>query len=180
MKKICGIVLCLLFAGCMLTACQSRVEIKSETVPKQEIGQRGEQQAVLNKEENGMQRITVETGGQSFQAIVYENETVTAWMDMLPLTLTMDDLHGNEKYYYLDTSLPAAAESIENIRTGDIMLYGSDCLVVFYKDFSTSYSYTRIGRMEDAAAFAEALGSGTAEITFRTQEQEAGHDAERI
>ena len=29
------------------------------------------------------------------------------------------------------------------------MLYGSDCLVLFYKTFSTNYSYTKIGKVKE-------------------------------
>ena len=29
------------------------------------------------------------------------------------------------------------------------MLYGNNCLVVFYKSFNTSYSYTKIGHIEN-------------------------------
>lgn len=29
------------------------------------------------------------------------------------------------------------------------MLYGNNCLVVFYKSFNTSYSYTKIGHIDN-------------------------------
>jgi hypothetical protein len=52
------------------------------------------------------------------------------------------------------------------------MLFGSDCLVLFFEDFSTSYSYTRIGHIEDAGDFVDTLTSGNVEVTFETGEQE--------
>ena len=85
---------------------------------------------------------------------------------MLPLTLQMNELNGNEKYHYLSTSLPANASCPGTIHAGDILLYGSSCLVVFYKTFSTSYSYTRIGRIDNADNLANTLGSGNVSVTF--------------
>ena len=85
---------------------------------------------------------------------------------MLPMTLNMNELNGNEKYCYLDTSLPVDASNPGTIYTGDILLFGSDCVVVFYKTFKTSYSYTRIGRITDPAGLEEALGSGDVTVRF--------------
>lgn len=130
-------------------------------------------EAENSREETGdeqMKEITIEAGGQQFRASIYDNETTQVLMERLPMTLNMEELHGNEKFYYLDEELPTKAERIERIRTGDIMLFGSDCLVLFYDDFSTSYSYTRIGHIEDREAFADALGEGTVEVSFETGE----------
>jgi hypothetical protein len=46
------------------------------------------------------------------------------------------------------------------------MLFGSDCLVLFYESFSTSYSYTKIGYIDDPNELENAIGSGNIQITF--------------
>lgn len=85
---------------------------------------------------------------------------------MLPLTLEMDELNGNEKYYFLDENLPGNNRQIGQIQTGDLMLYGSNCIVSFFKTFPTSYSYTPIGHIDDAEGYAAALPDGSVTITF--------------
>lgn len=55
----------------------------------------------------------------------------------------------NEKYFYLDTTLPVSSSVPENILKGDVMLFGDDCLVVFYESFKTNYSYTKIGHIDN-------------------------------
>lgn len=50
-----------------------------------------------NSEESGgtqMQGIMIDVGGQSFQAILYDNETAKTLKGRLPLTLHMEELNG--------------------------------------------------------------------------------------
>ena len=77
------------------------------------------------------------------------NETVRELINLLPLELNMQELNGNEKYTYLESDLPTNASNPKHINTGDVMLYGNNCLVIFYKSFNTSYSYTKIGHIDN-------------------------------
>ena len=78
-----------------------------------------------------------------------DNETVKKFVSLLPIELTMNELNGNEKYTYLDTSFPSNASNPKRINAGDVMLYGDNCLVIFYKSFDTSYRYTKIGHIDN-------------------------------
>lgn len=72
----------------------------------------------------------------------------------------MSELHGNEKYYYFNKSLPTNSERVGRIENGDLMLYGSDCLVLFYESFSSGYSYTKLGKVDNPSELEDAVGSG--------------------
>lgn len=111
--------------------------------------------------------VTLTVNGQSFQAVFYNNKTANALLKKLPMTLNMKELNGNEKYHFFETEFPTNEKSPGKISSGDIMLYGPDCLVTFYKSHSTSYLYTPVGKIKDASGFAKAVGSGNVKITFK-------------
>ncbi len=118
------------------------------------------------EQDTDMTTIDIDIHGTTFTAQLEDNATARAFLDLLPTTLTMDELNGNEKYHYLDSSLPSEPQRVGTIHAGDIMLYGSDCIVVFYQTFRTPYSYTRIGSITDPTQLAAALGSAAASVTF--------------
>jgi len=95
-----------------------------------------------------------------------DNPTARAFVQLLPATLEMAELNGNEKHASLPRSLPTNAVRPGTIRTGDVMLYGNETLVVFYETFRSSYSYTRIGRVTESAGLAQALGPGNQRVAF--------------
>jgi len=105
-------------------------------------------------------------GTQRFAVTLEDNPTAHTLVQLLPLTLEMAELNGNEKHGRLPRSLPTDAVRPGTIRTGDVLLYGNDTVVVFYQTFQSSYSYTRIGRIDDSAALAQALGPGDPRVTF--------------
>lgn len=115
-------------------------------------------------------RIAIIVGGKHFSATLYDNAAAKTFAGRFPLTLSMSELNGNEKYADLETGLPASPINPGVIQTGDLMLYNGGCLVLFYESFSTSYSYTPLGRVENPQGLAEALGRGSAAVTFQAEE----------
>lgn len=75
-----------------------------------------------------------------------------------PKELTMSELNGNEKYFHFSNNLPTHPSNPMTIYSGDLMLWGTQSFVLFYETFSTSYAYTRIGRIEDVTNLAHAVG----------------------
>ena len=112
--------------------------------------------------------IEIVAGGKTFQAELENNKTAREFRSMLPSTVLMEELNGNEKYYYMDQTLPANAKKTGTIKAGDLMLYGDDCLVLFYETFQSNYSYTKIGHIKDVKGLKEALGAGDIEVSFST------------
>ena len=114
-------------------------------------------------------QMRIKIGSNTFTATLYDNATATAFKGMLPMTVKMGDLNGNEKYFDLSVNLPTNASNPGKIQSGDLMIYGSNTLVLFYKTFSTSYSYTRLGRINDTTGLAGAVGSGSVPVTYELE-----------
>ena len=102
-------------------------------------------------------KATITINGTNFNADFYNNETAEDFVTHLPATYKMAKLNGNEIYKYLDYDLPEKAEKVKEVHKGDIMLYGSDCIVIFYKTFKTSYSYTKIGKITNPKKLKNAI-----------------------
>lgn len=114
-------------------------------------------------------KIKIKVGSQIFTATLLDNNSAKAFKEMLPLTINMIELNANEKYYDLPNSLPTNSSNPETIKNGDLMLYGSKTLVLFYKTFSTSYNYTKLGSVDDVTGLTAALGSGNVSVTFEKE-----------
>ena len=113
-----------------------------------------------------MDSVKISINGQNFSARLEDNASARAFAEKLPLEVEMQELNGNEKYFYLDSDLPSNSERIKQIHAGDLMLFGSNCVVIFYKDFATSYSYTRLGKIDNAADLSKVLGRGNVRVKF--------------
>lgn len=142
------------------------VTVSGNTIPKTDLWFKVKVIRQNDFDKNTGTPVVLEVNGQKFQAIFYDNPTADELLKKMPMTLDMKELNGNEKYHFFDAEFPTDEKSPGEILAGDIMLYGSDCLVTFYKSHSTSYQYTPVGKIENASGFAEAVGSGTVTITY--------------
>lgn len=111
-------------------------------------------------------RMWMTVGEQRFAITLNDGAAARALAAQLPLTLDMRELNGNEKYADLPKALPTDESRPGTLRDGDLMLYGSNTLVIFYLTFDSSYSYTRLGQVDDPASLANALGRRGVRVTF--------------
>jgi hypothetical protein len=114
-------------------------------------------------------KLKISVGSLVFTATLQNSATVSAFRARLPLTINMKELNGNEKQGELLRDLPTNSSNPGAIHTGDLMLWGSNTIVLFYKSFSTPYSYTRIGKIDDTSGLAAAVGDGNVTIIFEAK-----------
>ena len=150
--------------GMTESAVMSETEIMPETEPGETAGTETDIQN--NTEENEVTNMNVQVGDVVFSATLEENEAVSALVKMMresPVVIQMSDYSGFEKVGPLGTSLPAN-NSQTTTQAGDIVLYNGNQIVIFYG--SNSWSYTRLGHIDDLTGWEEALGSGDVTVTF--------------
>jgi hypothetical protein len=111
-------------------------------------------------------KIKIIVNSQTFTATLLDTNSAKSFKEKLPMTITMMELNGNEKYFNLPDNITTNSSNPGTILNGDLMLYGSNTLVLFYKTFSTSYSYTKLGSVDNANGLASALGSGNVTVKF--------------
>ena len=64
----------------------------------------------------------VRIGSKNFIALLDNNATAAAFKALLPLTVEMTELNGNEKYARLSGNLPTKSSNPGTIQTGDLMI----------------------------------------------------------
>ena len=111
-------------------------------------------------------KIKITVNNQVFSATLQDNPTTQQLMKMLPLDLMMTELNGNEKYHqFSGKSFPSNSSIVKNIHNGDLMLFGNNYLVIFYKDFiQSSYTYTPLGKIDNPKDLAKTLRRGNVKV----------------
>lgn len=125
---------------------------------------------IAGEEENMDEKMIVEVNGTRFTASLENNEAVNTLVEMMqenPVTIQMSDYSGFEKVGSLGTSLPTSNRQTTT-QSGDIVLYQGKQIVIFYG--SNSWSYTRLGKIDDLTGWKDALGNGDVAVTFSLDE----------
>ena len=115
-------------------------------------------------------KMIIEIGGNHFTATLEDNKAADTLVEMMqedPVTVQMSDYGGFEKVGDLGTELPTSNRQTTT-QAGDIVLYQGNQIVIFYG--SNSWSYTRLGRIDDLTGWETALGDGDATVTFALEE----------
>ena len=144
MKKIILILICSIF---ILTGC-----VNNSKNYEKEIGE----------SDVKVSEVKVTINDKEYIIELENNDTVNEFIKILPQEFIMDELNGNEKFVYMNNSLTTNSYNPNHIVKGDVMLYGNNCLVIFYKSFDTSYSYTKIGHIANL----DNLGNGSITAKF--------------
>ena len=136
----------------------SSAQREAESSPRQQTqpagSSPGEDSGVQELEREIMQ-MNVQVGNTTFTATLEENAAAAALVDMMN--------SGFEKVGALETDLPTC-NSQTTTQAGDIVLYNGNQIVIFYG--SNTWSYTRLGRIDDLAGWKEALGTGDVLVSF--------------
>lgn len=122
--------------------------------------------AALAAKRSEESRMWMTVGERRFAITLADTEAARAFVAMLPLTLDMAELNGNEKKNELPGPLPTDASRPGTIRNGDLLLWGSRTVVVFYRTFESSYAYTRLGRVDDPSGLPQSLGRNDVRVVF--------------
>lgn len=160
MKKLlkCALLITLL----SLQGCNDKQNEDSSSI--EEVSSNSSSMTTSDDKKEDNMKITLSINNNDFSATIYDNSTAKAFLDVLPLDLKMTELNGNEKYIYLDKTFPTNTEKVSTINEGDIMLYGNNCLVIFYKSFKTSYSYSKIGKIDNPSNLAQIVGKDSINV----------------
>ena len=111
-------------------------------------------------------KVLLKVGGNSMTATLTDNEAtreLTKLLEQGDITIRMSDYGGFEKVGALPQSLPTSNTQITTV-LGDIMLYQGNQMVIFYG--SNSWSYTRLGKIDEATASNIKQFLGNSDVTL--------------
>jgi hypothetical protein len=160
----------------------SSITSKTTKIPIQQVNSENLMQEIkLQKEQLKFHPkfvITNNNNGEvhyEFKCTFEENETTKELIKRFPLKMKMVDLNGTEKYHTLEEPLPVRIQPVDKVRYGDILLFQSRYLAVFYDTFDPVKQYSIVGKIDNPEQLREAVGTGSITALFEPTEPEI-HD----
>ena len=103
-----------------------------------------------NQTKENIMKILITVDGKSIRATLADNASTRDFVDLLPLTVTLEDYSRTEKIYYLPKKLSIkGAPSGMAPAIGDITYYAPwGNLAIFYKDFGYSSGLIKLGHID--------------------------------
>ena len=140
-----------MLTGCSCEFLQNKNVDKQDTMDNQK--KKNDDKIIRGDDEMNnnefVSKIYVTINEKKYSLILEDNATTRELFNNLPINFDIKELNGNEKYIYMKDHYTTNSSNPKHISKGDVMLYGSNCLVIFYKSFDTSYSYTRLGHIDN-------------------------------
>ncbi|MGX8835468.1 cyclophilin-like fold protein [Amedibacillus sp. YH-ame6] len=162
----------------LLVACNDKKQPVYISSPKVQIQTKKERVPIQNntiinekkREVETLKELYITINDQSSKIILYDNKTTKELKEILPISFSMEDLHRNEKFVYLNQNFTTNSQTIAQIHKGDIMLFGSNCLVIFYESFLTTFQYTPVGKIENLSVLDKIVGNAVIEVYLEMKE----------
>ena len=132
--KITLIILIFLVSIILLDIIQAKI-FNNTSLLKVLLKEEHQEKIERNDKMENVTNINVIINNKKYNAQLEANKTVNEFLNLLPQEFNMQELNGNEKYVYMNYELSSNSSHIKTIKAGDIMLYGNNCLVIFYKTF---------------------------------------------
>src|SRR5436853_5762103 len=109
-------------------------------------------------------KMKIRIGSKTFDATLFDNETAAAFKALLPLTVDMEELNGNEKKYDLSKLLPTNSFKPNTINRGDLLFWEVRTWWLFYKNFRSSNSKTSLEQSKVPSESEVPVASGMVEF----------------
>ena len=150
-----------------------------------ESGQEPEEEAAEPSQEPKPSKtetqVSLDFGGITVLAEMEDSETTKAFLNRLPLTLSMDR-YADREYYAAIPALPENGEAIPDFENGDITYYATgNSLAIFFGNAGNSHQagLIRMGRItSDLAAF-DSIGDSV-EVTIGLAGEEGEREMQRM
>jgi hypothetical protein len=113
-------------------------------------------------------KIRLKVGDQAIAATLIDSETTRDFVSLLPLTLTMNDLFGREKFGHLPRALSEGGKRTRTYEVGEVIYWspGPD-VAIFYRQDGSSIPSPGSIVMGNVDSGVEALNvSGAVKVTI--------------